>query len=250
MLNEAPKKKANKDYSHPTKWQYFMRTQRELWRRMITPYLMYFFMSLIMLACQAIENMWAQIIIGVLCIGAGAFFNGHLCYNYGILHYGFYVSGELHRRNELFGIQSGGDHRPEKEYRPWKGFVIGLFIGVPVIVLGVLSGRYMNETVGGSFAAIALVMFAGWAIIPISWLRNYVPSLGKPSFYWSILMIILPILVSGIFYILGAMSDKRKRAEETERVNRVEAARAEAAKEMRVQTEEQRRKTLQSKKKK
>ena len=63
-------------------------------------------------------------------------------------------------------------------------------------------------------------------------------------------MIILPILVSGIFYILGAMSDKRKRAEETERVNRVEAARAEAAKEMRVQTEEQRRKTLQSKKKK
>lgn len=253
MLNEAPKKpKKAKDYAHPNRWQLFWRIQRECWRRMVTPYLMYFFMSLIMLAFQAIPNLFAKVGIGLLCIGIGAFYNGHLCYHYGIMHYGAYVAGELHRKNELFGIRSGGDHRPEREYSPWKGFYIGFLIGIPVIVLGCLTGRFLDPiqaTNGGAIAGAALVMFAGWAIIPISWLRE-IPGLSGASFYWSLLMVLLPILVSGVFYIVGAMSDKRKREEGVARGRRLEEAREEAAKQVRIQTEEQRRKTLQSKKKK
>lgn len=251
MLNEAPKKQKKQiDYSHPTGWQLFWRTQGECWRRMVTPYLMYLFMSLIMLAFQALGDdlWWLRILIGVVCIGGGAFYNGHLCYHYGKLHYGAYVAGCLHRQNEALGIKSGGDHRPEREYSPWKGFYIGFLVGVPVILLGILAGAFLGTSIGGNFAGAALVMFAGWAILPVSWLNLYAGT--QLSFYWSIVMIVLPITVSGIFYIVGALREKREREEETARTQRIEAAGAAAKKEMHEQTEEQRRKTLQSKKKK
>ena len=248
MLNEAPRKpKKQIDYAHPTKWQLFWRIQRESWRRMVTPSLMYFFMSLIMLSCQAISNLWLRSLIGVACIGMGAFFNGHLCYNCGALHYGELVSGTIFRRNEALGIATGISHRVEREYSPWKGFYIGFLIGVPVILLGVLAGAFMG-TEGGNWAAVAFMMFDGWAIAPVTWIRDFM-GLETLSYYWSILMIILPILVSGIFYIYGAVKEKSKREAELECTARIEEARLKAEKEVRVQTEEQRRKTLQSKKK-
>ena len=246
MLNDKPRKV--KDYSHPTKWQLFWRTQRECWRRMVTPFLMYFFMGCILLSVHALtENVTVWVIVGVLCIAGGAFFNGHLCYNYGGMHYGHYVAGCLHRKNELFGIQSGGDHRPEKEYRLWKGFYIGLLIGLPVVIIGALAGRFYG-TVGGAAASYALIMLTAWAIFPVIWLR-LIPGLETLSLYWSILMVLLPVIVSGVFYMLGALADKRKRDKETARVAQMEEARKKAAEEVRIQTEEQRRKTLQSKKK-
>lgn len=250
MLNEAPKKpKKQKDYAHPSKGQLFWRVQKECWRRMVTPSLMYFFMSLIMLSCQAIDLPVLQIVLGIVCIAGGAFFNAHLCYSYGALHYGELVAGELFRKNELSGIATGTSHRVEREYSPWKGFYIGLLIGVPVILLGVLAGSFMGSE-GGSWAAIALTMFDGWAIIPITWIRNYIPGMENVSFFYSILMIFLPILISGCFYIVGARGDQIKRQREIERNLRIEEARAKAESEVRIQTEEQRRKTLQSKKKK
>ena len=57
-------------------------------------------------------------------------------------------------------------------------------------------------------------MLAGCAIVPVSWLRNYVPSLAGLSYFWTILTVLVPILVSGVFYILGAYANKRKRRPE------------------------------------
>ena len=259
MLNEAPKKpKKAVDYAHPTAWQLFYRTQRECWRRMVTPYLMYLFMSLLLLACQAIPNMWAQILLGAACIVGGAGYNAHLCYQYGKLHYGALVAGDLHRRNEEQGIVSGGDHHVEREYSPWKGFYIGLLVGVPVFILGCLAGalfekindgNILNGLLGG-YSALALVMFAAWAIMPVLWVRNYVPGMAGLSLYWSLIMIVLPILVSGIFYIIGAHAERKSRLAETEWERRLEEAREAAKNRVHVQTEEQRKKTLQSKRKK
>ena len=259
MLNEAPKKpKKAVDYAHPNAWQLFYRTQRECWRRMVTPYLMYLFMSLLLLACQAIPNMWAQILLGIACIAGGSFYNGHLCYQYGKLHYGALVAGEMHRKNEQQGIVSGGDHHVEREFRPWKGFYIGFLLGVPVIILGCLAGalfekindgNILNGLLGG-YSALALVMFAAWAIMPVLWVRNYVPGMGSLSLYWSLIMVILPVLISGIFYMIGAYAERKSRFAETERERRIEEAREEAKRRVHVQTEEQRKKTLQSKKKK
>ncbi len=241
MLQDLPKKK--KDYSNPTKAQLFRRITGECFRRAVTPFLMYLFMSLIAFACQAINNTAAQITLGVFCILCGAAFNAHLCYTYGRTHYDAYATGCIHRRNAVFGIASGGDHRPEREYRVWKGFLIGLCTGAPVLIIGVFAHFFKG-------AELALMMIAGWSVFPIQWIRLALP--GTSAAY-SLLMVLLPVLVSGVFYIIGARLEKRKKEEQAARAERVaELAKeaSEAQKQRQAQTEEQRRKTLQSKKKK
>ena len=211
MLNEAPKKVKVKDYSDPTPWQLFWRIQREGWRRAVTPFLMYLFMSLILLAVQTIsqtENTTIEIVIGIGCILIGAFFNGHLCYHYGVIHYDAYLTGCIHRKNRLLGIQSGGDHRIEREYRPWKGFFIGFLVGFPALILAILAGFFYDV------ASLPFIMFAGWAIIPITWFGTKPEGGLAVSPFWSILMLLLPIIVSGVFYIVGAMVEKKRKERE------------------------------------
>ena len=252
MLNEAPKKPKKKiDYAHPNGWQLFWRIQKESWRRTITPALMYFFMSLLLLAAQAIEIVWLQIVLGIVCIAGGIFFNAHLLFHFGAAHDDVLRSGILCRKREEEGIAISPDHHVEKEYRPWKGFYIGFLMGLPVIILSILSGALEGTTAGGYLAG-AFVMLAGCAIVPFTWLRNYVPSMSGLSLYWTILTIVVPILVSGLFYILGAYRNRRKLAEKEAREAAVKRA-AEEARQARLhheQTEAQRLKTLQSKKKK
>ena len=77
--------KKNQNGMHLTKNQLFWRIQKECWRRMVTPYLMYLFMSLLMLATQAISGnslVWLKITLGILCLLGGMAFNAHLTYNY------------------------------------------------------------------------------------------------------------------------------------------------------------------------
>ena len=86
----------------------------------------------------------------------------------------------------------------------------------------------------------------------ITWLRNYVSGLAGLSYFWTIPTVIVPIVVSGVFYMLGAWNNQRKRTPARGSARPAIKAAAEAAREERlhhVQTEEQRKKTLQSKKK-
>ncbi len=223
MLNEAPKKqKKVQDYSDPTPWQYFWRIQKECWRRMVSPYFMYMFLSMLALAVEAIvpgePGTTVEIVLGSICIAAGAFFNAHLLYNTGKLHYDAYLTGCIHRKNRALGIQSGGDHRVEREYRFWKGFYIGILVGIPAIILSIIAGA-LPETAAVDVAHFFMVMFAGWAILPPIWAGGQ-----NVSGYWSLLMVIMPVLVSGIAYIVGAMREKDYKAHELERAEAVKNA--------------------------
>lgn len=247
MNGKAEKEKKT---DRPKGMKLFWKIQWECFRRSVTVFLMYLFMSLLLLVCQVINQdkvSLIEIVLGVVCILCGMAFNAHLCFHIGADHYDTYLSGCLHRKNALFGIESGGDHRVEREFRVWKGFLIGFYVGIVVIVLGSLAGSFQN-TEGGAYAVMFLSMFAGWAIMPIGWIRSL--ALPDISFFWSIAFIVIPIIVSGIFYILGAKNEKRKKREEQERRLAVEEAAKKAKETVRQQTEEQRRKTLQSKKKK
>lgn len=221
MLNEAPEKQKFKDYSDPNPWQYFWRLQRECWRRMVSPFFMYVFLSSIALAVEAITPEKAgttiEIVLGSLCIAAGAFFNAHLLYNLGKVHYDAYLTGCIHRKNRALGIQSGGDHRVEREYRLWKGFYIGFLVGLPAIILSIIAGACPGT--GAGIAHFFMAMFAGWAIFPPIWAGGQ-----NVNGYWSILMVLLPILVSGIAYIVGAMREKNYKAHELERAETVKNA--------------------------
>lgn len=251
MLQELPKKEKN--YATPTQGQLFWRVQGECWRRAVTPFLMYLFMSMIALTMQAISGdklLWLRMLLGIVCILCGAAYNAHLCFQYGKKHYDVFATGEIHRRNAAFGIESGGDYRAHQEYRPWKGFLIGFFTGVPAVLFGLISAFT------GALDFVYLLL-AGWAYLPLSWARSIkVQRLGEGATIngaWSIFMVLLPVLVSGVFYILGAKKRKAEKDAASARAAEVERLRQEAKKnqeERRIQTEEQRKKTAQSKKKK
>lgn len=226
MLNDLPKKQ--KKEKPMTSWRYFWRIQKVCALRAVTPFMMYLFMSLIAFACQAIApdtTEWYEVLLGSVCILGGAAFNAHLTFTYGKMHYDSYLTGCIHRKNKMFGIESGGDHCPEQEYRWWKGLLIGFYIGVPVLVMGLFATLPATWS-GGE---IALVMFAGWAIFPVQWIRSYLYPGGEWTYPpvsggYSMLMIFLPILVSGVFYVVGAMVQRRNKALEAERSARVAEA--------------------------
>lgn len=261
MLQDLPKKEKN--YFHPTRAQLFWRVLGECWRRSVTPFVMYLFMSIIGLITQVFNQsetlQWWEIVLGTVCILCGAAFNAHLCFNYGKEHYKIYRTGEIHRRNERLGIPVGMDHRLDKEYRVWKGFVIGLLIGLPVIVFSVPAHlcRFGGAEQGESAFNMILLFFCGWAYLPFSWISRSVTY--KVSQLLCMAFIVLPVAVSGAFYIVGAQRERRKQEEQDARTAALEKVREEqqrAAEERkkqqqeRTQTEEQRRKTAQSKKKK
>lgn len=240
-------KKFGENRMNDSKAKRFWRIQGECWRRMVTPYMMYLFMSMILLATQAIGIVWLRIFLGTLCILIGAAFNAHLAYSTGVIHYDAYLTGNIHRRNREMGIESGGDHRPEREYALWKGFYIGFLIGVPVILfagLACIPGAVVN-----SFGKFFLVMFAGFALVPVSWMTGGFENAPAGAYAYSMLFVLLPVIVTGVFYIVGAYVEKRRKKVIEARNEAIENAKN-APKEYREQTEEQRRKTLQSKKKK
>lgn len=202
-----------------TKGRLFGRIQLECLRRSVTPFVLYLMMSLLLLACQAIEGAALRYILSAVCLLGAMAYNGHLCYLYGKTHYDAFLTGNIHRQNALFGIQSGGDHRPEREYRVWKGFNIGFYIGLVAILFGLLSGSFPESS---STIDTLFIMIAGWAIIPVRWMINAGIAISP---YLSIAMAIFPILVSGIFYIVGAKVEEKRKLEETERMERVDNAR-------------------------
>lgn len=240
MFNESKRKK--KDHSAPTRWQLIYRTAWECFRRSVTVYLMYLFMSLLALACSAIDENGTnalEIVLQCLCIAGGVAFNVHLCYNFGKTHYGFYVVGEIRRKNALFGIQSGTDHTPEREYRVWKGFLIGFFAAIPAFIIAIVTGTlqlYMdvgrlNEI--WAYASFLFIMLAGWAYLPITWFGTAAEGVGiAVSGYWSLLIALLPVLVSGIAYLIGAFMEQRDREKKAARERAIEEAGRRAKEEM------------------
>lgn len=260
MSSDAPRRTGEKPMSSDKKkrsaWSVFWRIQGECLRRSVTAFLMYMFMSILMIVAQAINDGTTalEIVLGSICCLGGMAFNAHLCFHFGKNHYDFYLTGCMHRRNAVFGIDSMGSHPVHREYRPWKGFLIGFYAALFAMIFGAFAGALnpagVEATDTGYAAIIILSAFAGWAIIPLTWIRD-LAGMEYISYYWSIAFCIIPIVVSGVFYILGAMSRKREKEEEANLQSEVLRAGEEAKQEVRrVQTEEQRKKTLQSKKKK
>ena len=234
MLNDLPKKEKVRKPATP--WRVFWRVQKECALRAVTPFMMYLFMSLIALAVQAISpdsTVWYEVVLGALCIVAGAAFNANLIFARGKMHFDAYLTGRLYEKNKLFGIESGGDRRPEREYRPWKGFLIGFYVGLPVLFLGMFAAIPATWS-GGE---VAMVMFAGWAIFPVQWIRAYLfPGQSDWAYPpvsggYAMLMALLPILVSGIFYIVGATVQRREKEREAQRAERIAEAREQARRE-------------------
>jgi hypothetical protein len=123
-------------------------------------------------------------------------------------------------------------HNEVKEYRVWKGFVIGGFTAFWTLLVGIVFGcnqsqvqLYIDGEASGGFLGvfIALSFFiSGWSILPFYYMNGAGYSV---SFFLSCLFALIPIVVTGVFYILGAYSRRNKAIRQQMLADKAEAER-------------------------
>ena len=174
----------------------------------------------------------------VLCIVAALAYNGFVIYVTGGNHFEMLVSGNMKRVSAMnmgseFKISS---HKIEKEYRVWKGFVIGAFLSIFAIIGAFVFEANAEEILklnvedatlnrGSAIALFAFILLSGWSLLPFMLINLGGASV---SYLFSLLLAILPIAVTGTFYILGAYGKRAKSIKAQELADK--AAAAEAAK--------------------
>ena len=130
-----------------TKWKVFWRIVGECFMRSLTPSVMFFVAGLVLLMLQSKNfGLSAQMAWAALCAVVALAYNGFLMWICGGNHYEMLVSGNLKRRSAM---QSGSElnmasYKFQKEYRPWKGFAIGAFVSLLLIVGSIVLG--CNQT--------------------------------------------------------------------------------------------------------
>lgn len=160
-------------------------------------------------------------------------YNALVTYGLGGTGYETLVSGNVKRASmdDYGGGFKMSSHNYAKEYRNWKGFAIGAFTALYTLVFGVLFGCNQEainaETASTGISALLLIGFfiSGWILMPLYYLNA---SGVAVSYFVACAFAIVPIAVSGAFYILGAYG-KRNKALKKQRI----AEQVAAAKEMR-----------------
>lgn len=217
-----------------SKWKFFWRLVKECVLKALTPIAMYFVAGSVMLLLQAkFSSLGATIAWAVVCGVVALAYNGVLLWIAGSQHYEMLVSGNMKRRSAM---QMGTDlnissYKLEKEYRPWKGFVIGAISALPIvigsIVLGCNQGAVGQSGQVSKGLAVVILLFDlldGWVFLPFQ-----VANLSNPytvSYFIACAFALLPVIVSGALYIGGAYGRRAKRLREQEIAAR--AAEAEA----------------------
>jgi hypothetical protein len=166
----------------------------------------------------------------VVAVVVAAVYNGFLLFAMGGKGYEMLVSGNMKRRSaEMLGMEYKiSSHKEEDEYRDWKGFAIGAWMVIIPLVCGLLFGANQNLMVasedGGIIFLRAVGLFiCGWALYPF-YFANYT-AVVSVSYYWSLLFLLIPVIVSGVMYIVGAYARRNKAIREQELADR--AAKAE-----------------------
>lgn len=184
---------------------------------------------MITLKGEKIEWGTTQLIWAIVCGLVACVYDGIVSWAHGGTHYEMLVTGNIMRESmDEFGVgYKFSTHKEEKEYRDWKGFAIGAFTALFTVIVGVIFGcnQAKIDTAGAGgqgLAILVLICFfiSGWSILPF----YYMNAVGiHVSYFWSCLFGILPILVTGIFYILGAYGRRNKAIREQELADKAAA---------------------------
>ena len=191
----------------------------ELFKGAFPSALMYFCAGTILLMLTMKEDALAwdgkKLAWTIVCILGGAGYNALVTYAQGGNAYEMLVSGNMKRTSEF---TKGGEikissHKYAKEYRPWKGFAMGAMIALWTVLAGIICAANQtaitNQDMSKGVAILLILCFllSGWSILPMYYMNLngvYV------SYYWSLPFALLPIIVTGVMYIVGAYGKRNK----------------------------------------
>lgn len=170
----------------------------------------------------------------LVCVIAAAAYNGLVSYAQGGSAYEMLVSGNVKRMSasDFEGGYKMSSHKEVKEYRAWKGFACGAFAGLFTLVSAIIFGCNQSaidaQTMSGGFGVVMIICFllSGWSLLPF-WYVNLGGN-AFASYFLTALFALIPIVVSGVFYIVGAYARRNKAIREQEIADR--AARAQEQK--------------------
>lgn len=178
------------------------------------------------------EQMTWCVVVIVLALA----YNGLLTWNYGSTNFEMLVSGNMKRMSmEKFGTEYKiSSHKYVKEYRIWKGFAMGAFCVVIPLIVALFFGANAEEInrvalgegtmdEGKGIAVLIGLFFSGWTILPF-----YCMNMAglTVSYYFSLLIAVLPVFVSGGTYIWGAYAKRAKNIRAQELADRAMQAEA------------------------
>ncbi len=179
---------------------------------------------------------------------AAAAYDALIMWANGGSHYEMLVSGNIKRigADEYGNAYRMSSHDIAKEYREWKGFAVGgimsIFTLIGNIFFTINQGTIDSGLNGGamSVAVIVLLFLSGWSILPFYCNNAHKIALAKEagtvattvSYAWSFFFVLIPVVVSGVFYICGAYARRNKAIRQQQIAD--QAARAEAAKEKKI----------------
>ncbi len=191
----------------------------ELFKSSILPTVMYCCASsiLMMLVMRGEEVVWggSQIAWTVVCVVGGAAYQALAAWANGGTQYEMLVSGNVKRSTcDAYGNEYRmAAHKMAKEYRPWKGFAIGGFVALFPVLFGVVLGcnqaEVHSDTMRRGLGIMTVVSFflSGWTTIPFYCMNAAGVS---ASYFLSLLLAIIPVVVGGVMYIGGAYSRRNK----------------------------------------
>ena len=189
---------------------------------------------LLMLTVQSGEELsltWdsGKITWTVVCIVAAAAYNFFVMWAHGGNQYEMLVSGNVKRDSGYYM----STHKEEKEYRPWKGFIIGAVISLWCIAVAIIFGcnqaKIDGKELSGALSIVTIISFfvSGWSILPL----YYMNASGiAVSYFLSCLFALIPIVVSGGAYIGGAYGRRNKAIREQQIADAAAKAAEEKAK--------------------
>ena len=217
----------------------FGRYTWELYKGSLPAFFMYLCASsiLLMLTMKGETLQWGskQITWTVVCAIGALAYHALLAWASGGTQYEMLVSGNIKRTAaDAYGnAYKISTHKEAKEYRPWKGFVVGALAAVFVVITAIVFGCNQakidaQQTKGGLGVWMVILMFlSGWSILPFYYMNGVGISV---SYFLSGLLALLPIAVSGGMYIAGAYSRRNKAIRQQMLADREAAAAAEREK--------------------
>lgn len=179
-------------------------------KQALLPVIYLIFMAITAFGILAIGDdlLWLKIILGVLNIALYCVIVFIASYNEGKNAVKVRSANDLERRI----IIKTGEERPLKlneEYKPYKGFIVGLFAVIPLLFFLALH-TLLHFTAGydglGAIISLVYLLFFEFFIMKtgVSDADAAVTTLPWYVFYGTLIAVPVIILVSGIGYIMGA----------------------------------------------
>ncbi len=169
-------------------------------KRAILPWVYLIFMTVLTLSVHAIDSVILKFILVSATLLLYVFIVGAISYKDGQEALKVRLANDIERKT----IIETGEDRPlnREEYKPYKGFLIGVIVSIPLIILLLLHTLSIPSAQGATtvFGTITNVLYS----IIFNFFRITGAKLTVYTTYYTLLYVPVICLSTGIPYILGA----------------------------------------------